>query len=141
MWPYRTEQDLSVKDFIQKKSLSLFLQLESTVLANWVWGPRQNKEASSVIIRPLTREQLAKMGSAQTVRGVLNKVKKEIKRILSPNLIVTRTGEVIEDLAKYVTDESQFVNGYAFDEQVLKDFDVNVGRKLHILKVAMKVTI
>ena len=73
---FREESQVDLKDFVKKTSKDLFLQLDSTLLSNWVgtqflympspqkyfsayspyvqvWGPRQNKVQRAKLIQPM----------------------------------------------------------------------------------------
>ena len=40
---------------IQRDSQYYLTKLESKILTNWIWGPRQNKEATQTIIKPIDK--------------------------------------------------------------------------------------
>ena len=136
-----TTENLSVKEFVQKKSKALFLNLESQMLNNWVWGPRQNREAAKSVIKPMSRDKFDKMFKTKMVKNVLVFLKEKIRKVLQPNLIVEKIEGFVDDIVTEVTDERLFEAEYAFNQEVLKDFNFNVERKLHMLKVALKVII
>ena len=52
----RFEPKLSVKEYVKRNSYFYFTKLESTILTNWVWGPRQNKKAIRSIIKPIDKK-------------------------------------------------------------------------------------
>ena len=135
-----TTENLSVKEFVQKKSKALFLNLESQMLNNWVWGPRQNREAAKSVIKPMSRDKFDKMFKTKMVKNVLVSLKEKIRKVLQPNLIVEIIEGFVDDIVTEVTDERLFEAEYAFNQEVLKDFNFNVERKLHMLKVALKVS-
>ena len=135
-----TTEDLSVKEFVQKTSKALFLNLESQMLNNWVWGPRQNREAAKSVIKPISRDKFDKMFKTKMVKNVLVFLKEKIRKVLQPNLIVEKIEGFVDDIVTEVTDERLFEAEYAFNQEVLKDFNFNVERKLHMLKVALKVS-
>jgi len=134
-----TSEDLSVKDYVQRKSQALFLSLESKILTNWVWGPRQNKEAAKLVIKPISRIIFDKTFKTKIIKTAMTELKKKIRNIMQPNLIIKTIEDFLADLVRGVTDETEFEEEYAFDQQVHNDFNFNVGRKLHVLKVAVKV--
>ena len=135
-----TTEDLSVKEFVQKTSKALFLNLESQMLNNWVWGPRQNREAAKSVIKPISRDKFDKMFKTKMVKNVLVFLKEKIRKVLQPNLIVEKIEGFVDDIVTEVTDERLFEAEYAFNQEVLKDFNLNVERKLPMLKVALKVS-
>ena len=134
-----SSEDLSVKEFVQRKSKALFLNLESQMLNNWVWGPRQNREAAKSVVKPISRDKFDTVFKTKMVKDVLISMKDKIRKLLKPNLIVKRIEDFVDDLVTEVTDERLFEGEYAFNQEVLKDFNFNVERKLHMLKVALKV--
>ena len=111
------------------------------MLSNWVWGPRQNREAAKSIIKPISRDKFDKMFKTKMVKDVLISLKEKIRMLLQPNLIVETIEGFVDDIVTELTDDRLFEGEYAFNQEVLKDFNFNVERKLHMLKVAMKVRI
>ena len=128
-----------MKDYVQRKSQALFLSLESKILTNWVWGPRQNKDAAKLVIKPISRIRFDKTFKTKIIKTAITELKKKIRNIMQPNLIIKTIEDFLADLVRGVTDETEFEEEYAFDQQVHNDFNFNVGRKLHVLKVAVKV--
>ena len=106
-----------------------------------MWGPRQNREAAKSIIKPISRDKFDKMFKTKMVKDVLISLKEKIRMLLQPNLIVKTIEGFVDDIVTEVTDDRLFEGEYAFNQEVLKDFNFNVERKLHMLKVAMKVRI
>ena len=47
---------MSVKDYVRRESYFYFSKLESTILTNWVWGPRQNTEIRESIVKPINKD-------------------------------------------------------------------------------------
>ena len=46
---------VSIKDYVKDTASKYFHQLESMILTNWIWGPRQNVEASKLIMKPVNK--------------------------------------------------------------------------------------
>ena len=51
----RADSKIALKDFFKSESSFYYNNLESIILTNWVWGPRQNIEASKLIIKPINK--------------------------------------------------------------------------------------
>ena len=52
----RFEPKLSVRDYVRRESYFYFRRLESTILTNWVWGPRQNRQIRESIVKPIDKD-------------------------------------------------------------------------------------
>ena len=51
----RADSKTTLKEYFKTESAFYYNKLESTILTNWVWGPRQNIEASKLIIKPIDK--------------------------------------------------------------------------------------
>ena len=109
------------------------------MLTNWVWGPRQNKEATKTIIKPINRVIFDKLFKSKMVKSLMSELKEEIRNVLKPNWIAKKLEYYINKVVKDVSDETTFEAEYAYDQQVINDFSFNVGRKLHVVNVVLKV--
>ena len=128
-----------MKDFVQRESKALFLNLETKMMTNWVFGPRQNKLAVKSLIKPVNRDNFDKLFKSRMVQAAMSAIRVKIRNGLKPDLIVKKLEYYFDKVMREVTNETQFEAEYAHDKQVFNDFNFNVGRKLHILKVAVKV--
>ena len=46
---------LSLKEFVKRDCRYYLTQLESKMLTNWIWGPRQNRESHKSILKPIEK--------------------------------------------------------------------------------------
>ena len=46
---------LSLKEFVKRECRYYLTQLESKMLTNWIWGPRQNRESHKSILKPIEK--------------------------------------------------------------------------------------
>ena len=48
---------MTLKEFVRREVMYYFNILESKILTNWIWGPRQNIEATKTVIQPIEKVQ------------------------------------------------------------------------------------
>ena len=92
-----------------------------------------------MVIKPINRPLFDKLIKTKMVHTGMTAIKQKIKNTLKPNLIIFKLEELFSVIERAVTDESEFESGYLFNKQVLQDFSFNVGRKIHMLGVAVMV--
>ena len=52
---FRDDPKLTLKDLVRRDTKYYFNHLESKILTNWIWGPRQNIEVTKTIIQPVEK--------------------------------------------------------------------------------------
>ena len=55
-FPFRNEPKITLKELVKRDSHYYLTKLESKIFNNWIWGPRQNREATKSIIKPIDKE-------------------------------------------------------------------------------------
>ena len=52
---FRDDPKITLKEFVRRDTKYYFNHLESKILTNWIWGPRQNIEVTKTIIQPVEK--------------------------------------------------------------------------------------
>ena len=55
---FRDDPKLTLKDLVRRDTKYYFNHLESKILTNWIWGPRQNMEVTKTIIQPVEKVRI-----------------------------------------------------------------------------------
>ena len=56
----RDDPKMTLKEFVRRDTKYYFNHLESKILTNWIWGPRQNIEVTKTIIQPVEKVRIEK---------------------------------------------------------------------------------
>ena len=52
---FRDDPKITLKEIVRRDTKYYFTHLESKILTNWIWGPRQNIEVTKTIIQPVEK--------------------------------------------------------------------------------------
>ena len=52
---FRDDPKMTLKELVRRDTKYYFNHLESKILTNWIWGPRQNIEVTKTIIQPVEK--------------------------------------------------------------------------------------
>ena len=55
---FRDDPKMTLKELVRRDAKYYFNHLESKILTNWIWGPRQNIEVTKTIIQPVEKVRI-----------------------------------------------------------------------------------
>lgn len=55
---FRDDPKMTLKELVRRDTKYYFSHLESKILTNWIWGPRQNIEVTKTIIQPVEKVRI-----------------------------------------------------------------------------------